>query len=65
MWGVGGGGNGGRWGILGSGWVEGTLVKIREVKPVDMCVEGGVDGCHVLVCDNINERSTMGGRRWM
>ena len=39
-----GGGNGGRWGILGSGWVEGALVKIREVKPVDMCVEGELDG---------------------
>ena len=35
--------------------MEGALVKIREVKPVDMCVEGELDGWHVLVCDNIGE----------
>ena len=40
---------------MGSGWVEGTLVKIREVKPVNMCVEGEVGGWYVLVCDNIGE----------
>ena len=41
--------------MLGSGWVEGALVKIREVKPVNMCVESEVDGWYVLVCDNISE----------
>ena len=47
------GGNGGRLGIVGGGWVEGALVKICEVKPVDVGVEGELDGRHVLMCDHI------------
>ena len=37
---------------MSSGWVEGALVKICEIKPVDVGVEGELDGRYVLMCDH-------------
>ena len=37
------------------GWVVGALVKVLKVKPGDMCVKGGADVRHVLLCDHTRE----------
>ena len=33
------------------GWAVGALVEVFKVKPGDMCVKGGADVSHVLLCD--------------
>ena len=37
------------------GWVIYALVKVFEIEPGDVCVEGGADIGHVLLCDHTCE----------
>ena len=37
------------------GWAVGALVEVLKVKPGDMCVKGGADVRHVLLCDHTRE----------
>ena len=37
------------------GWVICALIKVSEIEPGDVCVEGGADIGHVLLCDHTCE----------
>ena len=41
-------------GVLGGGVIY-ALVKVFEIEPGDVCVEGGADIGHVLLCDHTCE----------